>query len=308
MSVIESLAYDLLGNLSKQNADVVIGSRVIQHLLNERSERRGEDVRARTNMSCEETAQCEHLLISAQLALSPNAYKEFISGTEAIVRSPFQQLMALDTLCAMIRRSSMVGHIYHIFMRLRTVLEAPWIGATHARWFINLLSSHMVVAYNVRRRMGKTASVRAEVAKSLCFFPTARLHSMYVVHTDTQATECLLKISRSLDHLIKMFNDVQQRAFQRRPAITTDEGKSYDYYYMASKVGRGASKQNMALKNNAQEVGVTFTKVYRDREPERDIYKNLLWCQGYKSGVSIYFISLIKHIIGQIMHKLLAMY
>lgn len=327
MSTTEGVMIDYLCHMTPHRAQLLVGKRTMEQLAKlrclekeeqrrmSRSERERETEgvlkHAIYNLYTDEIIQCELLLISCQIALRTEVYRTLVTNPGVGVRrSPFQQLMAFDTICAMINRSDMRGFTHYIFMRLRHSMDCMWLSPSVMTRFLRLLQRHQVVAYNVRRQMGKTVAVRAEITKQLCLFPLASVKAMYVAHKHNQTNETMRCVNGAIQDLLRVFNRQQKAAYDKRKLLLSSgvvdimgsgprdrnsgencpnpcwEGTSVVAVQKDAKKRKGKKNE----KNNNQEVGVVFVDVGSGGNSAKRPMRNLLWCVAYNINVSMGFI------------------
>jgi hypothetical protein len=191
------------------------------------------------NIERKDMYDLDQFLLSVEMALDPACYEPLVSGLHEhrrhetpFRRIPFQQFMLLDSIFSMIDKSDLTEHRARILMHIKQKLGYDWLTPSKITQ-IQKLFSNRVVGTNVRRRMGKSVAVYAELARCLVFFPTVNLKALYTVHKADAARQCYGAVSGAMKHLIQTYNhrqkqEYEQRINQRQGLVDPD-----DFYYEA---------------------------------------------------------------------------
>lgn len=230
-----------------------------------------------TNIDKEDVYKLEHLFLSIQMALNSRMYERIVNNLQRdkeaiqLYRQPFQQLMLLDSIMLMIQRSSLAKHMSIIFTHIRHILDYTWLTLSDIERMKELFSG-MVIGHNIRRRMGKSVAVYAELARCLTLYPMVGLKALYTVHKAPAADTCLRTIETHLEALVELFNSQELKAYNtridQRGGVTDDE----DYYFRAS----------YTVLHNLKTITVYFYKRSRGGDVlNRPMSFNQLRCQAY---------------------------
>jgi len=237
------------------------------------------------NIKRDDMYDLDQFLISAELALDIDHYASVAKTAQGgrtqppFKRMPFQQFMMLDGLFAMIDRSGLSEHWLQILMHLKGQLGYDWLTNKKA-YLLRELFSVPVKGHNVRRRMGKSVAIHAELSRNLAFFPCAGLKFLYTVHTAPAASECHDSVVKAVSRFITVFNKVQKEKFQQRIAGRKGSADPGDFYYQA---------KHHAL-SNPLKITVVFHKMNRngDCNGGQAISENTLLCKAYtQTNVSV---------------------
>ena len=250
----------------------------------------GHEVQEHTalNVERQDMYDIDQFFISIELTLDPTSYASVASNGEGgrrrvkFQRMPFQQLMMLDSIFTMINRSGLSEHRSQILMHIKSSLGYDWLTCTKADLIQNLFSVR-VVGHNVRRRMGKSVAVYADLARCLAFFPMAGIKALYTVHMAHAARECHSAVAKAVESFVDLFNLKQREKFQERIDARGGSFDPQDFYYQARHV----------ITHTSSIITVNFYKMNRegDCNSGRPISKNTLLCKGYtQQDVSLYMI------------------
>ena len=138
--------------------------------------------------------------------------------------------MTLDTISTMINRSGLSEYRNQIFMHMKYLLGYEWLS-WHKTEIIQSLLSVKVVGHNVKRRMGKSVAIQAELARSLSYFPVAGIKALYTVHTASAAYECFCCVAKAVETLTKYFNQTQKQKCEERIRARGGAVDPQDFYY-----------------------------------------------------------------------------
>lgn len=239
------------------------------------------------NINEEILDQLDHLLSSIELFFDPVYYDYVIKGNNIsylntnkyiLRKQPFQQLMSLDSAFTLIKRYNMLQYkdIVMSFI-FRKLLGIKWITLAYVQQVTNLLDN-IIIGYNIRRRMGKTVAVYAEIARCICFFPMASLKTMYVVHTAPIATFCFHTVLNACKYLLKRFNEFQINKYKFFLSKNN---------YRTNKTGT-LYKAHLEYNITSQQIIVNFDIKQGGNLTLVGTTKNVLVCKAYaKSDVSI---------------------
>ena len=217
-------------------------------------------------LPAERILEMDHLLLSCKLALDPEIAQDLIGGTAL---QPFQRLMQLETVVVMINRCHFRDQRQFLVGELRRSLGcSTWWSPTMVSRACDLFDRQVSV-HCIRRRMGKTVSMYAELAKSMAFFPAARLQSVYTVHNAMLASTCFNRLKTTLPGMVGKFNSKEAAAYRKRCQM----GSVGDFYYTAQ----------MFSKESGADRGlfVTFCKVSNSTRAG-EACTNVLRCKAYR--------------------------
>ena len=216
----------------------------------------------------------EHGLISLRLAVDPESTKGLVGSTTL---HPFQKFMCLETLVVMMDRSGLGEHKPFLLGEIRRELGClTWWTVSKIERICDLLSRR-VVAHCIRRRMGKTVSMYAELAKCLTFFPRANLKSIYTVHKASLANQCHSNVKMAVMDMVKLFNRTQLAAYQARRREKHHVDTHLDFYYVA---------RDFYKEYPDGTVEVTFIKRQVNDVDDRKVLVNALRAKAYRKNVS----------------------
>ena len=195
-----------------------------------------EDVVAHSALEISKRDMCrmDHFFISVELMTDIAAYSKVVGGPycSTFLRQPFQQLMRLHTIVSMIRRCDLIEYNEFILLHVKKALGMPWMTQDGVDKLMRCVD-HKVMGYNIRRRMGKSVGMFAEISASLVFFPQAHLRALYTVNNAHMTIECFNKISDVLPAYVELFNELQNKRYIERTTIR-GEIDSDDFYYVAT--------------------------------------------------------------------------
>lgn len=243
-----------------------------------------------SNVDRADVYDLDQFMSSVDLALDPVCYRAIVatakggrSGArtaDAFQRLPFQQFMTLDSILAMVDRSGLSEYRILVSMRVAEKMGYGWMTWSKADQ-LQRLFSRRVVALSVRRRMGKSVAVYAELARCLAFFPAAGIKALYTVHVPQAATDCHGAVSSAVGRLVEeRFNPVQKRNFQSRINGRGGFIDGDDFYYRA--------KANVSFARAS--IVVDFFRMNRhgDCNGGNPVSSNTLVCRAHtKTHVSI---------------------
>lgn len=220
------------------------------------------------NLPEKKTSKYEHLLISLEAACETLAHELFLpsGGLKPFKKYAFQQLMMFDCINTMINRTGMSEHAVTLLLLLGPRLHIQNVGHSSLARFVETLNSHLTIAHVVRRRMGKTLALYAEICRCLVFFPEADNDILYTAHSHELATTCYTNVLCMLPLLVARYNRLENEAFVRRKHLKQD-----DFKYEAS------------VKANKKEnsITVSFKRVFNDKPEEREVMRNIFKSKAY---------------------------
>ena len=190
--------------------------------------------------------EIDQFMISTELFVSSDCYRGIVANAISgrrrtrFSRVPFQQFMSLDMLLNMIDRSGLKEHRSWMFRHLKDLLGFHWLTVSKCE-IIHRLMNRRVVAHSIRRRMGKSVQVTADLARALCFFPRAGIKAIYTVHNGQSAKDMHGIVFESVGKLVTMFNTMQFYRYQSRKHARGGQVDNADYYYQASYDGTTAN-------------------------------------------------------------------
>lgn len=230
----------------------------------------------------------DQFLSSVDVALDPNRYKPLLATatggrlTAEFQRVPFQQLMLLHSVVVMTIRSGLREHAPFILECVKVKFGFGWLTRKKIDRLLEVLELK-VFGHSVRRRMGKSVAVYADLARSVALFPRAGLKALYTVHQGAAAQDCFSNVSKAVMEYVTDFNKVQLESYKsriRRRQGTVDEN---DFYYKA--------KVNTARKSC--QIECNFHKFNREGDTNaggRPVSTNYLRCKAYtQKDVSCFF-------------------
>ena len=193
------------------------------------------------NITREDMYKLDHLFLSIEMALEPFYYASVVNNIQDgnhnkhlnFSRQPFQQFLLLDSIVTMIKRAGLEEHSLLVIMHVRKLLDYNWMTYADASKLLKLLSG-MVVGHNIRRRMGKSVAVYAELARCLSFYPVAGIKALYTVHKSPAAETCLQTVSSHVIDMVTYFNKRQAEGYTRRIDARGGIVDAEDYYYKAT--------------------------------------------------------------------------
>jgi len=228
----------------------------------------------------------DHFFASVEMTLDPSCYASVaatVRGGRHCVkfqRLPFQQFMMLDCIMTMINRSGLSQYRTQILLHIKSSLGYDWLTYSKVEQLEQLFSKR-VVGNNVRRRMGKSVAVYADLARSLAFYPRAGIKALYTVHKAPAADACHSVVASAVQEFVELFNGKQKHDFQRRIDARGGTVDLQDFFYQAK----------CTVLYNATSIAVAFYKMNRngDCNSGKPVSKNTLRCKGYtQQDVSIF--------------------
>ena len=266
-------------NNKDQNNDLTtpdryLVSRYVDSLVN------AQDIHEHTALNVERSDMydLDHFFTSVELALDVNCYSSLACTAQGgrnkmkFQRLPFQQFMMLDSILTMINRSGLSEHRTQILMHIKTTLGYDWLSWTKADILQKFLSVR-IVGNHIRRRMGKSVAVIADIARCLSYFPVAGIKALYTVHKAHAAKECHSSVSTAVEIFVNIFNRKQKCKFQDKINARGGSVDPFDFYYQAK----------VSILHAITTVTVLFYKLNRngDCNDGKPISKNTLLCKGY---------------------------
>lgn len=220
----------------------------------------------------------DQFFTSVELTLDTSCYASVVAtalgGRHGVKfqRLPFQQFMMLDSILTMINRSGLSQHQTQILMHIKNSLGYNWLTCTKTVQLQRLFSVR-VVGSNVRRRMGKSVAVYADLARSLAFYPRAGIKALYTVHKAPAADACHTAVSSAVQEFVELFNVKQKNDFQRRILARGGMVDPEDFFYQAK----------CTVWYNTTSLAVAFHKLNRNGycNGGKPVSKNTLRCKGY---------------------------
>jgi len=231
-----------------------------------------------SNVERRDMYDLDQFFTSVEMTLDPSCYASIVAtalgGRHCVKfqRLPFQQFMMLDSIMTMINRSGLSEHRAQILMHIKNSLGYDWLTCTKTD-ILQRLFSKRVVGNNVRRRMGKSVAVYADLARSLAFYPQAGIKALYTVHKASAADACHSAVSSAVQKFVAFFNVKQKHDFQLRIDARKGIVDPEDFFYQAK----------CTILYNASFVSVAFYKMNRngDCNGGRPVSNNTLKCKGY---------------------------
>lgn len=292
----------LLGRLSILTSNTTYESLVLQDNERDnghvRSLMKGHEIEEHTSLNIHraDMYDIDQFFLSTDMALDTACYASVVStnqgGRQKVIfqRQPFQQFMMLDSIFVMIDRSGLSEHRAQILMHIKSKLGYDWLTCSKAHHLQHLFSIR-VIGHNIRRRMGKSVAVYAELARCLAFFPLAGIKALYTVHSSHAARECHSAVSSSIEKFVEVFNKKQREMFQQRIHARGGTIDPHDFYYQA---------KHLTLLTSAS-IKVIFHKLNRegDCNNRKPVSQNTLLCKGYtQQDVSTCFLNCFYYIIS----------
>ena len=239
------------------------------------------------NINRQDMYDIDQFLTSIELTLNPESYESIVCTANGgrhrsqFQRLPFQQFMMLDSIFTMVNRSGLSEYRHQIFMYIKDYLGYGWLTWTKADILQQLFSAR-VVAHNIRRRMGKSVAVYAELARCLAFFPRAGIKALYTVHMAHSAEQCYTAVSHVIHSLVAYFNSTQRSKYTEKRLARGGSVDVNDFYYIAKPHTSRATKT----------IAVAFSK-YNYMNICVQTSENTLLCKAYtQRDVSIIISSL----------------
>ena len=198
-----------------------------------------------TNLENNKTHLIENLRLSIKLFTNPQIYSALIlnkpieSVADNFHKSPFQQFLMLHFIITLISRSGFTEHRQNILAFFKEQLGITFLTPSKIQRLEERFSCR-VGALAIPRRHGKTTALYSVIASSLCFFPQAHLHILYIIHTKDAAQSCFEFMVKAIPFLLDEYNKMQLDEFNIRKAIRNSEKnqgaevvKHNDYYFYA---------------------------------------------------------------------------
>lgn len=197
---------------------------------------------------------------SVELCANPACF-EVIIGKKSCRLSSFQVMMSLHLVFTMMIRYGIFKYATSIMLYIKDILQLKYLTPSFIKDVL-LQSFSKVTCVSVQRRMGKSITVYANIARALAFFPFANCKILYVIHTRRGLTQCYSTLLQLVPQLLVQYNTRQYELFTRRLEKCADELDKNNISYVEGRVTPSA---------DSDAITVTFYRLNYDRS-KRESY------------------------------------
>lgn len=154
-------------------------------------------------------------------------------------RLPFQQLMLLDLISAMIQRHGLEEHRSFIFNFIKDRLGMSWMSTSDIQLLQRQLNN-VCSGYVIPRRCGKSSFICSLIALSLCFAPGAGLKTLYTAQKKSLCIAALGTVKNHLKKLMNEFNNYHRLRFLRKRENAIRNIQPFSDHYFQMEICRGS--------------------------------------------------------------------